>query len=863
MATVAKKYGNLSFDTINNHVRAIMRAKGGNLADLASSSYGSTLIELGAGLGDLYGYWVESAFENAFLESATSRPAIYAGARMLGCSIRRPMPAKCSIAIRTTRTGIYDTIKVFIPKGTVFGLDGTKLTAMSDMQFEYDRNSDDDETGLMTLTKGMAVLAEGGVSSVTLISNGKQNQSFFINDGTFSDYFGENDPNYADDGNYAQRSGCFTTVTTDATLVDNIDPDVVIDDRLYWRISRRGLKDPAKTNIVNDIENFASGESNYTTNYSVLIETANNGSVSLRFGDGVNSAIPFGNITVKYFSTSGEYGNRMNVAGSALDVSSGNITITQADGTESDIGVADLNICLVTDIRGGMNIESLESIKNNASNIYNSLDRLVTRDSYKTFLSRYTDVKYASAYGEDILNTKLLNGGINVKYMNQIRFSVLKDLYREKDGKYYPTTPNEYFLEGFKVNGLMYTWEYDFQNIDRGGVANGGSILADSIYKGLARMLENMPSQTDDSQPIAVSDPALATQMIMANVIQPLLPAVNLNEKVFSARLSPMDFVVEGSELHTIMLALNRRAMLTVGGGYHTYVYPSVHDMEIHMDVTLFKGHNFTDIRERIKNVIYKFLRDNTEFCTPVYRSKIEALVHQMPEVAGIDVRFVPKNNGYSGLDIADYKWMSDRTGNYVSTGTAAYEGGEFTLAFDYRGTRMYETYNMRSQADIQNKISEYYRVYISNATISDRLIDEFVAYIWQCVMQEVYYAIKTKWSSYMNAGQSDMAEMTRQVMEAVKRWDMNTGVMLFYDGDDITDMSESGTNVLYDYMNCGLNYIKLIRNILCARSTQSLIDPVTGNVTNFSNDNEIVQFVVPNEAINLTVAYESSLLTE
>lgn len=117
MGTVAKKYGNLSFDTINSHLRTIMRAKGGNLADLSKSSFGTQLIELGAGIGDLYGYWVESAFENAFLESTTSRPAGYSGSRMLGYSIRRPMPAKCGIAIRTTRTGIYDTIKVFIPRG--------------------------------------------------------------------------------------------------------------------------------------------------------------------------------------------------------------------------------------------------------------------------------------------------------------------------------------------------------------------------------------------------------------------------------------------------------------------------------------------------------------------------------------------------------------------------------------------------------------------------------------------------------------------------------------------------------------------------------------------------------------------------
>jgi hypothetical protein len=44
--------------------------------------------------------------------------------------------------------------------------------------------------------------------------------------------------------------------------------------------------------------------------------------------------------------------------------------------------------------------------------------------------------------------------------------------------------------------------------------------------------------------------------------------------------------------------------------------------------------------------------------------------------------------------------------------------------------------------------------------------------------------------------------------------------------------------------------------------ATASLINPETGNVTEYSNDNEIVQFNIPNELITLTVAQSTSLLT-
>jgi hypothetical protein len=133
---------------------------------------------------------------------------------------------------------------------------------------------------------------------------------------------------------------------------------------------------------------------------------------------------------VTYFSTNGESGNLLDVAGSVLSTNDTKIVITQGDGTESDITLDDLNIALTTDIRNRLDIQSIESIKSDAPYIFNSLDKLVNRMSYKIFLRRYADVKYATAYGEDILNTKLPNGGIDAKFMNQIRFSVLKSLYR-------------------------------------------------------------------------------------------------------------------------------------------------------------------------------------------------------------------------------------------------------------------------------------------------------------------------------------------------------------------------------------------------------------------------------------------------
>lgn len=852
MASVARKYSNISFDEVRSHLVSILQAKEGSLADFGDSTYGKTIIELFAGTADLMAYYAESSFENAWIESATTAPAIYSAARMLGYSVRRPVPAKAGIGIVTTKTGIYDTIRVYIPKGTVFRMSTRTMTAMSDMEFTYNRKDDVDGNGLLTLTSGTAVIAEGTYKTEALVSNGQQNQVFYLPDTTFSDYFGENDPNYADDGNVAHRSACFTTISSDATLADNIDPDVVIDDKLYWRVSRRGLIDPSKDDNMSDIEAFAEGDGNYTTNYSVIVATSNDGGVMLRFGDGIKSAVPYGDIHVKYFSTQGEAGNLLNVSGTALSTSNPNITITQADGQESDITLNDLNICLVTDLRGGLDIESNDSIKNNASQIYATLDRLVTRASYKVFLRRYADIKYASAYGEDILNTKLLNGGINVKYMNQIRFSVLKDLYRERDGKYYPTTADEYYVSGYKVNGLAYTWEYDFQDIDNSAVANDGSAIVEKIRTSLLEMYDESQANT-----------------IISKAVIPYIPLTPLNEKVFSAQVTPMDFVAEGSELHSIMVALNQRGMITLGGGFHNYVYPSVHHMEMKMDIVLFKGNNFTDIRERIKSVVYKYLKENTEFGTPIYRSKIASLVHTMTEVAGVDVYFQEEQNGYQDLDLTMLPWMGDATGEYVTSGSVEFTGSKYSLKYDYQRNGHSDTrvgitdeFELRDQSMIQSKISEYYRVYVAPEKITDKLIDQFCAFIWECVMHEIYVPIYNKWIEASSSGTGGNNEL-HAVMECIKTWDRSKDAIAFKNTDHIFNMVEVNGNVLFDYISYGLNYIKLVRNVLKTYSSRDLIDPETGNITNYTNDNEIVQFNIPNELINLSVAYDSSLLTE
>ena len=111
-----RKYTQITFDQVLNDLLKILRAKEGSLADLGEASFGRTMLELFAGNTDLMASYAEAVFQNAYLETATKLESIYLGARALGYSIRRPIPAKAGIGVQLKRTGVYPTVKVNIAK---------------------------------------------------------------------------------------------------------------------------------------------------------------------------------------------------------------------------------------------------------------------------------------------------------------------------------------------------------------------------------------------------------------------------------------------------------------------------------------------------------------------------------------------------------------------------------------------------------------------------------------------------------------------------------------------------------------------------------------------------------------------------
>jgi len=858
MGITDRRYTKITRDQVVDDLSTITQAKLGPLADIGQSAYGRMLIELFAANSDLNAAWIEEAFKDSFLDTATSPQAIYVGARSLGYSVRRPTPAKAGLGISLKRTGVFPNVKVAIPKETEFSFGGQVLTAIDDMEFVFDRNDPKFEDGVMRLVSGRAVMAEGTFKTVQFFSDGSQNQEFIINDTTFSDWFGPNDPNYTDPDRLVDRSGRFTVVSSDASLIDN--PDVIegLEDKVLWRISRRGFHDPAiDVSTINEIEDFVENSTtNRTVNYTVQITTGNDGRAKLEFSDGIISAIPFGVIDVRYFSTSGETGNLLNVAGSDMDTESSNILITQIDGSESDLSVSDLNIALTTDIRGGLNLESLVSIKKNAPQIYNSLDSLGNRSSYLLFLQRTSDVKYGNAFGEDILNKiqkNRQNGAFDIRYSNVVRFTLLKDLYREKEGNFFITDPFEYFLEGYKVNGLTYLWDYDYSDLP--------SIKAESVIENevdnIARNIKDLTILDENGVEISRDD--FIFRYILPSSVENQIPTV------FTTNLTPKDFVEPGSEIDGIMDSLNTKGYLTLGSGQHQYVPPIVHEMSMTIDAILFEGSNFTDIKTQMINAIYSFLKEETQFASSIFRSRIESIVQRLPDVAGLNLHFKEKSNEFQGLQIDKLEWLGEETAQFINQQGISIDGFSATLEYNFRGseTTSITPYDVlgETQEEVRNVIKNYYignftqlvdgvRVPINN--ITEEQLNSFTALIWSTSMNAIYNTFFNMFLFESQNGNAEEADKLFNILEALRGWFFVSGKLNFKDTDAIDNMVEGTDNTLANYKTYTLEYVKLVRNVLGPIIARNLIDE-DGNITNYSSKNEIVQFSISSTDITIT----------
>jgi hypothetical protein len=125
--------------------------------------------------------------------------------------------------------------------------------------------------------------------------------------------------------------------------------------------------------------------------------------------------------------------------------------------------------------------------------------------------------------------------------------------------------------------------------------------------------------------------------------------------------------------------------------------------------------------------------------------------------------------------------------------------------------------------------------------------------------MNAVYNTLFNQFLTQRAEGDTLEANKIYNVLEAIRGWYFVDGELEFKDTTTVTNMVEGTDNSLANYKVYTLEYIKLIRNILASVTATRLIDPVTGNVSRYSSQNEIVQFNISSSDISITTTHTTT----
>ncbi len=164
--------------------------------------------------------------------------------------------------------------------------------------------------------------------------------------------------------------------------------------------------------------------------------------------------------------------------------------------------------------------------------------------------------------------------------------------------------------------------------------------------------------------------------------------------------------------------------------------------------------------------------------------------------------------------------------------------------------------------------ISDYYKTYIAyyNTTtgkyipkknLNEETINKFTSFIWARMVNEVYVPIFEQYKLLRSNGNAIEANAVYNVIEAIKGWYFADNIMEFKETPYILNMLEDNGNVMFNYFVYTLEYIKLIRNILKPIVARKLVDEF-GNITLYTNENEVVQFNISSDDINIIVESDS-----
>jgi len=424
------KYSGMTYSELISQINDRLLADS-RFDNFRESAIAQMLIEIFAGATDIVNYYLDRRAEECYFDTARLRSSAILLSRQLGYVVTRAVPASTTIKTKiagdlsTLSTPITSGDKLQVPVHSVFSYNGNdyilkqtfthtftqsevdNITVLGE-NFELEISTDDNGN---TISLAQGELKEKVIDGSTNPSVGQIFQVYKIEDDTFSNIYGTSDYD----------------IPTTRVWVGNNKTNAT-----EYDIDRRSL--------INweSLESLAAG----TSKDVCVIRTSTDEDVEILFGDNqyasVGAATNQDNIFIQYLSTVGSKANEVGVIGQQIEYEGQILDQNGQDITEF------ITFEFVTNITGGADMESLDSIKNNAPAIYYSLDRLVTKTDYIAYLKSLTtpiNIQNALAWGEQEEVLKLTNGdGVIEKLFNVVMFSCLGELYNISVSEYFPYT---------------------------------------------------------------------------------------------------------------------------------------------------------------------------------------------------------------------------------------------------------------------------------------------------------------------------------------------------------------------------------------------------------------------------------------
>jgi hypothetical protein len=413
--------------------------------------------ELFAGVADMLNYNIERASEEVYIDTAKRYRSAVKLSRNLNYDITRPIPAKARIKFVVDRNTIGESKVVSIPQFTTVTYNGLPYVTAQAVTINVGANDNIAESTEVEIYQGeFKTIRFPGLNNAQI---NRQYQRYYIDDPSFADFYGEKD----------YQNGNFTLVGIGDTSFDALDE------------TSGNLYDIRRTSLLAEdkIDAFTFNTAQVAPRYKICLvrtsaESEDGKGVEIRFGDGTfvdNGLKNTGSsIYVRYFSTQGSKANELGIIGNNLGINSNN-TISY-DGLNTSFLTAELT----TNITGGGDLETIESIESNAPGVFQTFDRLITKLDYTSYLKSLTspfDVQNAMAWGEqeeleninyhqpETVNATNVKQAIS-KLFNVIMFSAIGKLYSQNvnTGRYEPNID----YSSIVVDNDLSSYRYPSQN---------------------------------------------------------------------------------------------------------------------------------------------------------------------------------------------------------------------------------------------------------------------------------------------------------------------------------------------------------------------------------------------------------------